>query len=250
MLGRFFNHQKESQAVDVKTEVPPHVAIIMDGNGRWALKRGMPRNIGHREGMKTIHRIAETANDMGVEVLTLFAFSSENWLRPKTEVDFILRLPERFLSSELPKLQANNVQVRVIGAVEDLPSHTKKAVETAMLETADNDGIILNLALNYGGRSEIVQAVKRLSTEVEQGRYQAEDITEEMISDKLYTSDFPDPDLLIRTSGEIRLSNFMLWQMAYSEFWFTDVLWPDFNADDFAEAISVFQQRKRRYGGV
>lgn len=250
MLGRFFNHQKETQAVDVKTDVPAHVAVIMDGNGRWALKRGLPRNIGHREGMKTIHSIAETANDIGVQVLTLFAFSSENWLRPKTEIDFILRLPERFLSSELPKLQANNVQVRVMGAVEDLPSHTKKAVETVMHETADNDGIILNLALNYGGRSDIVQALKLLGSDIEQGRCQIEDITEDMISDKLYTSDFPDPDLLIRTSGEIRLSNFMLWQMAYSEFWFTDVLWPDFSTEDFAEAISVFQQRKRRYGGV
>ncbi|SDI94414.1 isoprenyl transferase [Natribacillus halophilus] len=250
MLGRFFNNQKESRSLEVETDVPVHVAIVMDGNGRWALKRGMPRNIGHREGMKAIHRITEAANDIGVKVLTLFAFSTENWLRPQSEVDFILRLPDRFLSHELPKLQANNVQVRIMGSVEALPSHTKKAVETVTKETAANDGLILNLALNYGGRSDIVQAVQQLCEGVEQGRYRADDITEAKLSELLYTADFPDPDLLIRTSGEVRLSNFMLWQMAYSEFWFTDVLWPDFSPEDFAAAVEVYQKRKRRYGGV
>ncbi|MBB6449278.1 undecaprenyl diphosphate synthase [Geomicrobium halophilum] len=250
MLDRFLDKQNGTQPVDVHTEVPEHVAIILDGNGRWARKRGMPRNVGHREGMKTIHRITESANEMGVKVLTLFAFSTENWVRPKTEVDFILRLPERFLTSELPKLQANNVQVRLMGAVDELPAHTKKAVDRVAEETAGNDGIMLNLALNYGGRSDIVRAAKKVCEQVQQGNFRPGDINEEMISEHLFTKELPDPDLLIRTSGELRLSNFMLWQMAYSEFWFTDVLWPDFSTEDFVEAIQVYQKRKRRYGGV
>ncbi|MFB4158733.1 isoprenyl transferase [Geomicrobium sp. JSM 1781026] len=250
MLERFLKKQNESQAEDLTSQVPKHVAIVMDGNGRWATRQGLPRNIGHREGMKKIHEVAKAADDVGVEILTLFAFSTENWGRPKNEVDFILRLPQRFLSSELPKLQKNNVCVKIIGSANELPVHTQVAVNRAAEETKHNTGIVLNLALNYGGRAEITQAVRKLCEDVEQGKKQANDITEQHIEDYLFTSEIPDPDLFIRTSGELRLSNFMLWQMAYSEFVFTDVLWPEFSRQDFFEAVDIYQKRKRRYGSI
>ncbi|MBU8906981.1 isoprenyl transferase [Desertibacillus haloalkaliphilus] len=231
-------------------KVPKHVAIIMDGNGRWAKNKGLPRVAGHREGMKVINKIVRKANELGVEVLSLYAFSTENWKRPKTEVDFLLRLPERFLSIELPKLIEENVQVRLMGSTENLPDHTLKAVTKAVESTKNNTGLILNFALNYGSRYEISEAVKRIARDVEAGVLSDADIDDELISSYLMTSELRDPDLLIRTSGEIRLSNFMLWQLAYSEFWFTDILWPDFSEEHFIEAIRVYQNRGRRYGGV
>ncbi|MFA9558052.1 isoprenyl transferase [Evansella sp. AB-rgal1] len=230
--------------------IPKHVAIIMDGNGRWANKRGLPRIAGHREGMNVIRKIVRRANEIGVETLTLYAFSTENWKRPKSEVEFLMRLPEMFLNKELPTLMEENVVIRLTGSKENLPKHTINAVDKAISATKGNDGLILNIALNYGSRSEIIQAVKKVYESLEKEQLPIDSISEEMLNKHLMTGDLRDPDLLIRTSGEIRLSNFMLWQLAYAEFWFTEVLWPDFTEEHFNEAIRVYQKRARRYGGV
>jgi undecaprenyl diphosphate synthase len=233
-----------------KYEVPGHIAIIMDGNGRWAQKRSLPRMVGHHEGMKVVRTITKTANELGVKVLTLYAFSTENWKRPKVEVEFLMKLPEEFLGTFLPELIEENVQVRIMGQTENLPPHTLRAVERAMDETKNNTGLVLNFALNYGSRLEMMEGIKRLASDYKQNQLKLEDINETLISSYLMSSDLPDPDLLIRTSGELRLSNFMLWQLAYTEFWFTDTLWPDFTEQDFVEAIEDFQNRGRRFGGV
>lgn len=230
-------------------EVPRHIAIIMDGNGRWAKKRALPRVAGHHEGMKVVRRITKLANELGVRTLTVYAFSTENWKRPKSEVEYLMKLPQEFLGTFLPELVVENVQVRMIGDKSELPDHTRDAVDKAMDQTKANDGMILNFALNYGSRAEIIDAVNKVVTDSKNGII-GENVTEELFSDYLMTSQLPDPDLLIRTSGEIRLSNFMLWQAAYSEFWFTDVLWPDFREEHLLEAIEVYQKRSRRYGGV
>lgn len=237
-------------AAVLEEEVPAHIAIIMDGNGRWAKMRGLPRIAGHHEGMKTVRRITKLASRMGVEVLTLYAFSTENWKRPKTEVDFLMRLPEEFLSSYLPELVEENVRVVMMGEQEKLPPHTKRAVQRAIHDTRDNTGLVLNFALNYGSRSEIADAVRELAAEVARGSLRPEDITEQHITNRLMTGNLPEPDLLIRTSGEVRLSNFMLWQLAYTEFWFTETLWPDFDSDSLMEAVENYQRRNRRYGGL
>ncbi|MCD8501541.1 MAG: isoprenyl transferase [Bacillaceae bacterium] len=255
MLQLFSNwklKQKKHNTVLTTTfeNVPKHIAIIMDGNGRWAKKRGLPRIAGHREGMNVVTKIVKKSNDIGVEVLTLYAFSTENWKRPKNEVEFLMKLPEHFLDIELPKLIKENVRVRLMGDKEHLPHHTIQAVEKAIEKTKDNTGLILNFALNYGSRHELVQAVKSISSDVKEGVIDPKLITEDVFESYLMTSQLNDPDLLIRTSGEKRLSNFMLWQLAYTEFWFTDVLWPDFNEEYFMEAINVYQNRKRRYGGI
>lgn len=244
-----FSSQEETEKIE-RVNIPKHIAIIMDGNGRWAKQKGLPRIAGHREGMKVINKIVRKANELGVEVLTLYAFSTENWKRPKTEVDYLMKLPERFLGIELPKLKEENVKVRLMGSLENLPEHTQKAVFKAVKETEDNNGLILNFALNYGSRFEMIEAIKGISKQVEAGTLLPEQIDEVIFEKHLMTAELSDPDLLIRTSGEIRLSNFMLWQLAYSEFWFTDVLWPDFNEHHFTEAIAVYQKRARRYGGV
>ncbi|WP_280768948.1 isoprenyl transferase [Salipaludibacillus daqingensis] len=256
MLNKLMGRKKSEQvdkekSLDFSSEnIPKHIAIIMDGNGRWAKKRGLPRVAGHREGMNVIREIVSTSNEIGVEVLTLYAFSTENWKRPKTEVDFLMRLPERFLNVELPKLIEENVVVRITGERENLPEYTKRAVNKAVEATKENNGLILNFALNYGSRSEIIDGIKSLYKEIEAGEMDINEISESVLSDHLMTANLNDPDLLIRTSGEIRLSNFMLWQLAYSEFWFTDVLWPDFSREHFIEAVRVYQNRQRRYGGV
>lgn len=234
----------------LKGEIPEHIAIIMDGNGRWAKKRALPRIAGHHEGMKVVRKITKKANELGVKVLTLYAFSTENWKRPKSEVEYIMKLPEEFLKVYLPELIEENVQVRIIGDKQRLPSHTLRAVEKAISDTKDNDGIILNFALNYGSRSEIVSAVQTIAQDVKTGHLDVSSIDESLFSSYLMTQSLKDPDLLIRTSGEIRLSNFMLWQLAYTEFWFTDVLWPDFNEEILLQAIHTYQQRGRRFGGV
>ncbi|MCE4048280.1 MULTISPECIES: isoprenyl transferase [Bacillaceae] len=231
-------------------KVPEHVAIIMDGNGRWAKKRKLPRIAGHHEGMKCVKRITKMADDLGIKVLTLYAFSTENWKRPKTEVDYIMSLPEQFLGTFLPELIEKNVRVTAIGYKEKLPEHTLKALDNAVEKTKNNTGLNLNFALNYGSRSEILQAVSNIVKDCQNGSMEAMDITEEVFSSYLMTGGLNDPDLLIRTSGEIRISNFMLWQLAYTELWFTDVLWPDFKEEHLIEAIEVFQSRQRRFGGV
>ncbi len=230
--------------------LPKHVAIIMDGNGRWAKNRGMPRIAGHKEGMGVVKKIVRQASDIGVHVLTLYAFSTENWKRPKKEVDFLMKLPVDFLNTYLPELIERNVQVQTIGDFNVLPNHTQKAVQEAIEKTKDNNGLILNFALNYGSRFEMVNAVKEIAAEVENGSVQISDIDETLFSSHLYTSDLKEPDLLIRTSGEQRLSNFLLWQLAYAEFWFTEVYWPDFDESLFEKALYDYQNRKRRYGGV
>jgi undecaprenyl diphosphate synthase len=231
-------------------QVPSHVAIIMDGNGRWAKKRALPRIAGHHEGMKVVRKITKLASEMGIDVLTLYAFSTENWKRPKKEVDYLLRLPEEFLGTFLPELVKENVRVTMMGYEDNLPSHTLRAIQKAMNETKDNTGLILNFALNYGSRAEIVDAVKKVLNDCKNGILDENELTEETFSSYLMSANIKDPDLLIRTSGEIRLSNFMLWQLAYSEFWFTEVLWPDFEEQHFMEAIEAYQNRQRRFGGV
>ncbi|USK57043.1 isoprenyl transferase [Cytobacillus solani] len=231
-------------------QIPSHIAIIMDGNGRWAKKRALPRIAGHHEGMKVVRKITRLANHVGVKALTLYAFSTENWKRPKLEVEYLMKLPEEFLGSFLPELVEENVKVIMMGDKEMLPSHTRNAIERAMEDTKDNTGLILNFALNYGSRSEIIEGIKEVLKDCKNGIIDENELNEDIFSSYLMTKGLNDPDLLIRTSGEIRLSNFMLWQLAYTEFWFTDVLWPDFAEDHFIEAIEVFQNRQRRFGGV
>lgn len=251
----FFN-KKQAQLEEADTEqmmidkVPDHVAIIMDGNGRWANRRNLPRVAGHKEGMDVVQRIVRSAVHHQVKILTMYAFSTENWKRPKAEVDYLLRLPKAFLNVYLPELIDKNVKVNVIGELESLPKHTKEAVLHALEKTEHNTGLQLNFALNYGGRHEIINAVQDMIADAEEGKLKKEEITEEVFKRYLYTHSFPDPDLIIRTSGEQRLSNFLLWQSAYAEFWFTDRLWPDFTEEDFEKALFEYQTRIRRYGGV
>jgi undecaprenyl diphosphate synthase len=233
-----------------KSAIPEHIAIIMDGNGRWAKKRALPRIAGHHEGMKTVRNTTKLANRLGVKVLTLYAFSTENWKRPKNEVEYLMKLPEEFLGTFLPELVEENVQVRMMGYKDQLPVHTLRAIEKAMDDTKGNDGLILNFALNYGSRAEIIDAVKQVLNDCKSGIMNESELDEDVFSSYLMTSKLADPDLLIRTSGEIRLSNFMLWQLAYTEFWFTEVLWPDFSDEHLLEAIEAFQKRQRRFGGV
>ncbi|MBE3593849.1 MAG: isoprenyl transferase [Candidatus Carbobacillus altaicus] len=230
--------------------IPQHVAIIMDGNGRWATLRGMPRIAGHHAGMKNVRDIALAANDMGIHILTLYAFSTENWRRPKDEVEFLMGLPEEFLHIYLDELAEKNVQVRWMGKSNGLPPHTRRAVDEAAEKTAQNTGLILNFALNYGGRHELVQAARKLAEKVARGTLKSEDIDEARFSEELYTADLPDPDLLIRTSGEMRLSNFLLWQLAYTELIFVERYWPDFTPEDLKQAILTYQTRKRRFGAL
>jgi undecaprenyl diphosphate synthase len=230
--------------------IPRHVAVIMDGNGRWAKSRGLPRIAGHHNGMKSVKRIAKAADRIGVKVLTLYAFSTENWKRPKAEVEFLMKLPQEFLSIELTELIENNIQVRMMGQLDGLPEHTLAAVREAVRRTEGNTGLILNFALNYGSRMEMVEAVRQMAREAVKGELDPESISEEAFESRLLTHGLPDPDLLIRTSGELRLSNFMLWQLAYSEFWFTDVYWPEFTERHLFDAIREYQRRARRYGGL
>lgn len=257
MFSKLFNKNSNKQysmeeriALSKNEKIPSHIAIIMDGNGRWAKKRALPRFAGHREGMKTVRKVTRCASDLGVKVLTVYAFSTENWKRPKSEVEFLMRLPEEFLGSFLPEMMERNVRVQMIGEPSLLPGYTQRALNEAMDKTKDNTGLILNFALNYGSRSEMVMAMKEIMNKVQRGELTIEDINEDCISAHLMTMHLPDPDLIIRTSGEMRLSNFMLWQVAYSEFWFTDTLWPDFNEETLLEAIESYQKRNRRFGGL
>ncbi|CAM3892602.1 isoprenyl transferase [Cohnella lubricantis] len=248
--------QEDSEEHDGRTfgisadNVPQHVAIIMDGNGRWAKARGLPRVAGHHSGMKAVKRIVKAADKIGVRYLTMYAFSTENWKRPKSEVDFLMKLPQEFLSIELDELIENNVQVKMMGVRDLLPDHTVSALEEAVRRTEQNTGLVLNFALNYGSRMEMVEAARLLARRAASGELNPDSISEEDFASSLLTGDMPDPDLLIRTSGELRLSNFMLWQLAYSEFWFTDVYWPEFSEQHFYEAIREYQRRARRYGGL
>lgn len=244
--GKQIKTERESELINM----PNHVAIIMDGNGRWAKKRGLPRIEGHKKGMNVVQDIVRAATKFKIQVLTLYAFSTENWKRPKAEVDFLMRLPQDFLHTFLPELIEKNVKVSTIGEFNGLPRHTKEAIEEAKEATKNNDGLLLNFALNYGSRYEIMRAIKHVMTDVINSKISIDSLDEQKFSEYLYTDGLTDPDLLIRTSGEQRLSNFLLWQVAYSEFWFTDTLWPDFNEEFFRKALLDYKQRKRRYGGI
>lgn len=231
-------------------KLPFHIAIIMDGNGRWARKRGLPRIAGHKKGMETLKQIVACAHELGIGVLSLYAFSTENWKRPSLEVDFLMRLPEEYLQKELGRLMEKNIKIQAAGELSRLPKRTRSAIEKALIETSGNSGMVLNFAVNYGGRSEIIRAIKSILFLIREGHYREEDITEELLAKHLYTVNLPDPDLLIRPSGEIRISNFMLWQLAYTELWFTKTLWPDFTREHFFKAILDYQTRERRFGNI
>ena len=232
------------------SKVPRHVAIIMDGNGRWALRRGLGRVRGHRQGVETVRQIARAARDMGIGYLTLFSFSTENWSRPKAEVGELFALLKLFVRRDLAELHQNNCRVRIIGNREALPEDIPPLLIEAERLTANNDGQTLVIAFNYGSRAEIALAARRIAEKAVRGEIDPEDITPELLEGHLQTAGIPDPDLVIRTSGEHRISNFLLWQSAYSEFVFEDKLWPDFTPEDFASAIQAFAARDRRYGGL
>jgi undecaprenyl diphosphate synthase len=227
-----------------------HLAIIMDGNGRWAVRRGLPRVAGHRAGIEALRRVVRACPDLGIDVLTVYAFSTENWRRPPDEVSALMNLLVEFLGSETPELKAQGVCIRTIGDIGALPERSRVALAEAMAATAGETRLILNLALNYGGRHEIVRACRKLAAEVKAGRLEPDAIDEARFADALDTAGLPEPDLLIRASGEERLSNFLLWQLAYTEIWVTDTLWPDFGVAELEEALADFRRRDRRYGGL
>jgi undecaprenyl diphosphate synthase len=240
-------HADEAVARQVNFErLPKHVAIIMDGNGRWAAQRHLPRVEGHRAGIDSVRDTVETAARLGIQVLTLYAFSVENWKRPAAEISTLMMLLKRYLRLELNTLLKNDIRFRVIGRMEDLARDVQDELNTAMERTANDGGMLFNIALNYGGRAEIVDAVRRA---IESG-VRPEDLDERAFADLLYTAGQPDPDLLIRTSGEMRVSNFLLWQIAYSEIYVTETLWPDFRRRHLLEAVVAYQKRDRRYGGI
>jgi undecaprenyl diphosphate synthase len=232
------------------TRLPAHVAMIMDGNGRWAKKRLLNRVKGHERGADTVRNIVRTSREIGIKALTLYAFSTENWQRPKAEVQALMLLLERFLKSEKAELIQNNIRLNAIGQIDRLPAKTLGALEDVMSATAGNDGLALNLALSYGGRTELVEMVSKIARAAKDGRIDPDAIDESVVADHLYTRGLPDPDLLIRTSGEMRLSNFLLWQVAYSEIFVTDTLWPDFGREEYLQILMAYQRRDRRFGKV
>ncbi len=240
----------EPPEINATHSIPRHVAIIMDGNGRWAKQHALPRTEGHRKGVETVREVVRAAGEMGIEYLTLFSFSSENWRRPKVEVDALLALLKRFIQRDLAELHGENVRVRVIGGRDDLAPDILGLIEQAEDLTRANRGSNLTIAFNYGGQGEIARAVARIAAAIEAGELAARDITTQLVSRYLDTADLPDPDILIRTSGEQRLSNFLLWQLAYSELIFVDQFWPDFTKESLARAIAEYQRRERRFGGV
>lgn len=233
-----------------KRRIPAHVAIIMDGNGRWAKKRALPRLAGHKAGVKSVKRAVEAANDLGVKHLTVYAFSLENWRRPEDEVKGLMKLLVETVKGELDELNKQGIRLNALGRWRELPPEIVRVIDESLEITKGNTKGNLNLAVNYGGRAEIVDAAKRLAAEAVSGSVQLDDIDEETFASRLYAPEIPDPDLFIRTSGEMRISNFLLWELAYTELWVTPVLWPDFTKEDFYEAVFEFQQRHRRFGGL
>ncbi|MBI4982010.1 MAG: isoprenyl transferase [Candidatus Omnitrophica bacterium] len=233
-----------------KNNIPKHVAIIMDGNGRWARNKGLPRTAGHREGIKRVKEIIKAAGEIGIKAVTFFAFSAENWSRPKKEVDALMRYLDNFLDKEIVELDKNNIRFMVIGRQEPIPAKLIQKIRNAELKTGDNSGLTIVLALNYGARQEISDAAKKIAQAVIEGRLKISDVDVDLFGSYLYTKSLPDPDLLIRTSAQMRLSNFLLWQLSYAEFYFLDKLWPDFRRSDLEEAILEYQRRERRFGGI
>ncbi|MGD1717092.1 polyprenyl diphosphate synthase [Dapis sp. BLCC M172] len=237
--------------VDLKPErLPNHVAVIMDGNGRWAKDRGLPRIMGHRRGVEALKDLLRCCRDWGIEALTAYAFSSENWGRPLEEVNFLMTLFERVLRQELQEMMAEDVQIRFVGNLSSLPLSLQAEIKNSMETTRPNQGIKFTVATNYGGRQEIIQACQAIAIQVEKGLLKPEEINEEIFEQYLYTTGISHPDLLIRTSGEMRISNFLLWQIAYSEIYVTETFWPDFNRPEFHRALSAYQQRERRFGKI
>ncbi|MCX7817380.1 MAG: isoprenyl transferase [Syntrophales bacterium] len=228
--------------------LPQHIAIIMDGNGRWAKKHKKKRIEGHRRGAEAVRIVVRACRELGIPYLTLFAFSTENWLRPYEEVSGLMRLLKQYIQSEIDELSKNDIRLNVIGDLSSLKKSVRRALEDAMKKTENNRSMVLNLALSYGGRDEIVMAARRLIQDAKEGLISPDEVDDETFSRYLYTAGIPDPDLLIRTSGEFRISNFLLWQCAYTEFYFTDVFWPDFTKEDLLAAISEYQRRERRFG--
>lgn len=231
-------------------QIPNHVAIILDGNGRWAKVKGMPRNYGHAQGARTVEKICEEAYKMGIQYLTVYAFSTENWKRPQDEVDALMKLLRNYLKTCLKTAEKNRMCVKVLGDKSRLDDDIRKRIEELEKATAHNTGLHFQIALNYGGRDEIVRAVKKLACRIEEGSLRSEEITEKLMNESLDTAGIPDPDLLIRTCNELRISNFLLWQLAYTEFYFTDIAWPDFSKEELVKAVEAYNRRDRRYGLV
>jgi len=235
----------------IKSEkVPKHIAIIMDGNGRWAEHRNLPRPQGHAEGIKRVDEIVDVASDIGIEIITLFTFSTENWSRPEAEVNLLMNMLMTILNKKIQKLKDMNIKFQSIGRTDRIPKSVSDTINIVKSETENNTGLIMNLAFNYGARQEIVDAVQNISRSVVNNEISIESITENTISESLYTKNLPDPDLLIRTSGEQRISNFLLWQLSYTEFYFTDIFWPEFTPEELYKAILEYQKRSRRFGKV
>ncbi len=241
---------KTQPLFDSSKQIPTHIAVFMDGNGRWAARRGLPRSAGHREGANTLKRTVKECNSLGIKYLTAYAFSTENWNRPKEEVDSLMSLLLEFLKNADRELSGQNIQIRIIGDTQGLSQEIRNEIARVIKNTSKNTGLTLVIALNYGSRSEIANAAARIARDVKQGRLDPDDINEKVFSDYLYTAGIPDPDLVIRPSGEQRLSNFLLWQSSYAEFWYSNILWPDFSKKDLFEALGEFQKRNRRFGGL
>ena len=231
-------------------KIPQHIAIILDGNGRWAKSKGMPRNYGHTVGAKNVETVCQAAHDLGVRYLTMYAFSTENWSRPDTEVEALMKLLENYLKNCIRTADKNNMRVRVIGDTSKLTERFREQIAALEKASAKNDGLNLQIAINYGSRDEMVRAIRQMASDLRAGNITEDEISEAVFADYLDTAGIPDPDLLIRTSGELRLSNFLLWQLAYSEFYFTDVPWPDFGKEELEKAIAAYNRRDRRYGGI
>ena len=251
-MATFFTQNNERRKDDMEDnkKIPQHIAIILDGNGRWAKKRHMPRNMGHAQGSKAVEKVCEDAYKMGVKYLTVYAFSTENWSRPQDEVDALMNLLRGYMKDCIKISKKNNMRVRIIGDKSRLANDIQESIAALEEASKDNTGLNFQVAINYGGRDELVRAVKKVSIKVATGELTADEITDEVIANHLDTAGIPDPDLLIRTSGEQRISNFLLWQLSYSEFYFPDVLWPDFSTEDLEKAIEFYNSRERKFGGL
>lgn len=245
-----FKRKKDYLSLIDKNNLPYHIGIIMDGNGRWAKKRGMPRSFGHKQGAKTFDEIIDFVGNLGIKVVTVYAFSTENWSRPKEEVDSIMELLADYLENGLKKLAGKDTKVKVIGDIGSMSEDIKKGVKNIEEKTKDGKSMTVQIALNYGGRLEIAEAAKKAALMAVSGKICPDEINSDLLSSLMYSPEIPDPDLIIRPSGEYRLSNFLLWESAYSEFWFSDILWPDFKGEDLLRAVYDYQQRSRRFGGV